>query len=66
MSKPDFVYTIMSDGRVKIVNLRGQVTILRRYQVENALAILPMSPEMKQKYEGALVALNAAEKERQI
>ena len=62
MTTKEYTYTILPDGRVKIVNSRNQVTILKRASIEIALTSGLLTPEFEQKYRGALAALDEAEK----
>jgi hypothetical protein len=62
VTQQPYTYTILKDGRVKIVNTKGQVLTVSRTEIENAFT-KPLSQDMRIKYQGALLALGKAETE---
>jgi hypothetical protein len=65
VSIPAYTYTVLPDGRVKVVNFRGQVAYFTRAQIEKALQWDLITPEQKKKYQGALNALESKQAETQ-
>jgi hypothetical protein len=64
--KPDYCYTVLPDGRVRLVNnYNGQVLTITRAQVVRTLAMSDLAPDLKKKYVGALAALDRADRESQ-
>jgi hypothetical protein len=64
MAKNEFSYTVLPDGRVRIMsNSTGQVAFLTRGQIEKALSTRrdELSPKLISKYEGALKAFEKAQ-----